>query len=47
MDEISKRTQLLIVSVEYRLAPEFPYPAAAEDCYEVAEWLIANSRSKV
>lgn len=36
------RLQRRVISVEYRLAPEYRFPTAVEDCYEVARQLFAG-----
>jgi acetyl esterase len=40
---LAKRTPCIVVSVEYRLAPEHPYPAALEDSWKAASWVMKNA----
>ncbi len=40
---MARLTDHLVVSVDYQLAPEFPFPAALNDCYGVAKEIFADS----
>jgi len=39
---ISNATNLRILSIDYRLAPEHPFPTPFEDCVNAYNWLLSN-----
>ena len=43
MKQLAKRIGCVAVSVDYRLAPEHPFPAPVEDCYAGLKWLFAHA----
>ncbi|MEJ8570986.1 alpha/beta hydrolase [Microbaculum marinum] len=43
LERIAANCNLAVVSVEYRLAPEYPYPHAPDECEAAALWLVRTA----
>lgn len=43
--QLCAKTQAVVMSVDYALAPENPYPAGINDCVNATKWFIKNAAS--
>ena len=46
LDFMAQKAGLAVVSVGYRLSPEYPFPGPVHDCEDIAEWLLVNAEKE-
>ncbi|NUW43835.1 alpha/beta hydrolase [Nonomuraea rhodomycinica] len=44
--DLAQAANVAVLSVEYRLAPEHPYPAGTDDAAQAALWLVENAAAE-
>jgi len=42
---LCEKAEVIVISVDYRLAPENPFPAGVDDCYAALVWASENAKA--
>ena len=40
---LSKKTDVVVIAIDYRLAPDHKYPSSHNDVYEASDWIFSHS----
>ncbi|CAF0874818.1 unnamed protein product [Adineta steineri] len=43
---LAREANAVVISVDYRLAPEYPFPAGVDDCYTVTKYVLDHGDSQ-
>ena len=46
ISRISRAAEIKVLAINYRLAPEHPFPAGLDDCFETYKWLMSEKGYK-
>ena len=46
LEKLARECEVAVISVEYRLTPEHPYPAGPDDAETAALWLVKNAKGE-
>ncbi|KAK9326888.1 Alpha/Beta hydrolase protein [Lipomyces starkeyi] len=46
LERHAEAADLAVISIGYRLAPEYPFPMPSNDCFDVADYLVLNAEKE-